>query len=135
VNNAIPVRAFDQTTEEGVGFSLYIPEYAVGMQIRLVGRAKVAPASAKNVVPRLYFRGINDNAAVSAWSVSAYDMNAIVIPTNLYFQYDVQTIALTDLNIAKGRVYQFELTRKTSGVTDNLATDWYLLSAEVGFTL
>jgi hypothetical protein len=131
-NNAIAVRGFNDSTEQGIGFMLMIPDWAGSIKLNFTSRAKVAPGTAKNVVPKLYFRGVLDNGAIDSWS-TGYDLSALVMPTNLYFQVDTQTIAFSTLGITRNRMHQFELTRKVAGVSDNLPSDWYLLSLEVMF--
>ena len=121
----ILVRAFDDTDEEGVGWRRKIPAGAVNIILDFISSAATAPGTAKQVVPRLYVRTHADNTARGAWS-AGLDLTAIAIPTNAYPQYDTQTIALSTLSLTAGNLVQFELTRKNSGVSDNLVGDWWL---------
>lgn len=134
-NVAFVVRAFDDTTEEGVGFSLKVPVGATKMIVSFIGRAKTAPGAAAKVGLNLYYRSIPDNAAISAWS-SVFALTDIDIPTNEYYQYDTQTINLGsgvgELNLTEGTEYQLELTRNPSA-TDDLSGDWYLRVMRVHF--
>ena len=132
-NNAgLMVRLFDDTTEEGIGFSISIPNGAEKIVFDLVSRADTAPGSAKAVVPKVYAREIPDNVAVESWS-SGIDMTAIDIPTNENFQYDHQELDLTTLGLVGGRAAQIELTRNTGAVENTLVGDWALLLVEVLF--
>ena len=61
-------------------------------------------------------------------------MTAIDIPTNEFFHYDSQSIALTTLGLVAGRLAQFEMTRNTGSGSDTLVDDWNLLEVKVSFT-
>lgn len=132
-NNALAVRAFDDTTEEGVGLILQIPEGATNIVFDFVSRAWALPGGAVGVVPKLYVREIPDNAAVESWSAGA-DMTALAFTTNENYQYDNQSIALTTLGLVAGRIAQFEITRNTGAGGDDLSGDWALLLVKVSFT-
>jgi len=131
-DNGLLIREFDDTTEEGVGFVETIPEGATNIIIELKSRAKTAPGAAAAVVPTIYVRDIPDNAVVGAWDAGT-DLTAIALPTNEYFQYDTQTIALTTLGLSAGDVFQFELTRNTGSASDTLSGDWCLLEMILKF--
>ncbi|MEX0930734.1 MAG: hypothetical protein WDZ68_00395, partial [Candidatus Paceibacterota bacterium] len=131
-NNALIVRRFDDTTEEGVGFMLPIPSTATDVIFRFVSRAQTAPGAAQTVQPVLYRRTIPNNASVTSWSVG-FSLNTIGIPTNTNFQYDNQSLALTTLGLAAGTTVQFELTRQGGAAGDTLTGDWCLLQLEVEF--
>jgi hypothetical protein len=132
-NAGLVVRRFDDTTEEGVGFDVYLPVGSTNIIFRFVSRAQTAPGSTQTVRPVLYVREIPDNAAVEAWS-SATLMTTISIPNNANFQYDSQTIALSTLSLVAGRVAQFELTRRGTDGSDSLSGDWVLQTLVVEFT-
>ena len=131
-NAAIVVRAFDDTLEEGVGFILTIPTCACGFTIGFKSKANTAPGSAKTVQTNLYVRTIPNNAVVGAWS-AGLALTAIDIPTNLFFQYDTQTIQLSTLGITPGTLVQFELTRDDVGIGTKLVGDWNLAELSVEF--
>ena len=128
-NAALTVRAFDDTTPEGVGFSAPIPAGATSMVFKFKSRAAAAPGAPTTVTPRLYRRTIPDNLAVTAWS-ALLAMTAIDIPANAFYQYDSQTITLAALGLTAGNQAQFEITRAPGG----LVGDWLLLSLEISFT-
>ena len=129
-NNAgIIVRRFDDTTDEGVGFSVRIPPEATDMTIEFVSRAETAPGGAVTAALDLYRRDFPDDAAPSAWS-GALALTAIDLPTNENWQYDSQTITLATLGLTAGEEVQFELVR--NGGT--LSGDWTLKSITVTFS-
>jgi hypothetical protein len=132
LNNALTVRAFDDTAEEGVGFTLRIPAWATNVTFRTTGRAAAAPGVAASVGPWIYYRNIPDNAAVGAWS-AAVALTVLTIPTNTNFQEDADTRTLTSLSLSPGGLYQFELTRNP-GVAGDLTGDWLLLELSVEFS-
>lgn len=132
-NSALVNRAFDDTTEEGIGFSLHIPVGATDIIFDFKSRAETTPAGAVAVVPKLYVRELPDNGAVESWSAGT-NMTALAFTTNELWQYDSQTIALSTLSLVAGRYAQFELTRVGTNGSDTLVGDWDLLSLEVYFT-
>lgn len=132
LNQALVVRRFDDTVEEGVGFLLPIPTIATSITLRYVSRAQTSPGSPETVQPVLYRRTIPNNAAVTAWSAGLL-LDTIAIPTNTNFQYDNQTITLVTLGLTAGTTVQFELTRQGTAGGDTLTGDWNLLQLEVEF--
>ena len=127
------IRAFSNTTETGVACMCAIPAGATSVTIRIKGRAQTAPGAASVVQPRMYYRNIPNNAAVSAWS-AAQELSNISIPTNATFQYSSQTITLATLGLTAGNLYQFEFTRRVTGVTGtNLASFFYMAELTLEF--
>jgi hypothetical protein len=122
---ALTVRAFSNTVEQGVSCLVSVPVNATTITIRLRGRAQTAPGAASNVQPRVYTRLLPDNATVGAWSAGV-NLSLIAIPTNANFQYYVYTGTLASVNLTAGNLYQFELTRYITGVTSNLASNFYM---------
>ena len=133
VNSAFLVRRFDDTAEEGVGWMLTLPTAVTNITLRVKARANTAPATAKQVILRLYNRQIPDNLAITSWS-AALQLTAIDIPANAFFQYDSQTISLATLGLTAGRTVQFELTRHGANASDTLVGDWNLLELQVEFS-
>jgi hypothetical protein len=129
LNNALIVRRFDDTTEEGVGFTLRTPDTAFAMRIKIKGRAQTAPVAPATVIPLLYWREVVDNAAIGAWS-AAFGLTPLDIPTNTNFQYDGEAILFSTIGFTAGRTVQFELTRNPA---DTLTGDWCLLEIAVEF--
>jgi hypothetical protein len=133
-NNAgLTVRLFDDTTEEGVGFTIEVPADATNIVFDFVGRAETGPGVANTVGLDIYNRGIPDNAAVQAWS-SATQLTDLDIPTNEFFQEDTQTVALATLGVTAGETTQFELVRVAPTGGTDLTGDWAMLLVKVSFT-
>lgn len=133
VNTAIPVRRFDDTTEEGVGFLLFIPANATNVVFNFTHRAQTAPGSTQTVQYSHYRRTINNNSAVSAWSAVA-NFSTFSIPNNTNFQYGSQTISLATLGLTAGTLVQFEITRRGTQGGDTLTGDLDLAELRIGFT-
>jgi len=132
-NNGITIRAFDDTTEEGVGFKVKIPATAANVIFRFFGRAETTDAGVRTVGLQIYEREIPDNAVVTAWS-AGLQLTDIDIPVNEFFQYDEQTLTLAALGVIAGSWHQFELTRVAPSGGTNLVGDWDLLALEVDFS-
>lgn len=133
VNTAIQGRLFDDTTEEGVGMLIEVPTGATNIIIGLRSRAYTADASNLGVVPKIYVRELPDNLVVESWAGTA--LTTITMGTsNLYYQYDSQTIALSTLSMVAGRVAQIELTRDATAGADTLVGDWVLLEVKISFS-
>jgi hypothetical protein len=131
--NAMTVRSFSNTVEQGVAFSVSIPAGATTVTVKTRGRAQTAPGAASVVQPRLYYRRFPNNAAPTAWS-GAQELVNIAIPTNAFFQYASQTIALSTLGLTADNLYQFEYTRRVAGVTGtNLASNFLLAEITLEF--
>jgi hypothetical protein len=132
-NPAFNVRSFSNTTETGVGFMCSIPQGATQVTIRLKGRPATAPTASSVVMFKLYNRLIPSGAAMGMWSGSNLANN--VIPTNAFFQYFNQTLTLSSLGLTAGNLYQFEMTRPTSGFTGtNLAFAFLLAELTLEFS-
>lgn len=133
VNNAIVVRRFDDTTEEGVGGMVTVPTGAVNVTFYFKWRAQTAPGVAVGVVLTYYTRTIPDNAVVTAWS-AAVNFTTLTVPTNANFQYDSQTISLATLGWTVGNLHQFEITRRGTQGGDTLTGDFDLTELILEFT-
>jgi hypothetical protein len=132
-NDALTVRAFDDTAEEGVGFKLTIPTGVTNMTLRMRYRAATAPTILTlAAVMRLHRRSIAANTAVTAWTITT--LNNLSFPANATYQYTTQTISLSSLSLTAGNFVQFELTRQGSATADTLTGDLYLLELIVDFT-
>ncbi len=132
-NNALIIRAFDDTTEEGTGWLLELPSAATGMIFYFRSRAFTAPVGARQVVPALYTRQIPNNSAPTAWS-SRYVLTPIDITTSSgVFFYDSQSIPFATLGLTAGNIVQFELTRYSAHASDTLVGDWFLLELKIVF--
>jgi hypothetical protein len=125
-NAALVVRRFDDTIEEGAGFQAYLPIGATSLKISFKSRAQTAPAGTRSVGVKLYYRRLQDNTAIAAWS--SLVLADISIPTSLLFQDDTQTILFASFApvLVADSYYQFELTRRLPAAGTNLVGDWDL---------
>lgn len=131
---SLNVRSFSNTVEQGVACTLSIPPGMTNVTFKFRGRPTTAPGAASVVQPRLCHRRLPNNAAVAAWS-AAQELANIVIPTNANFQYATQTVALSALGLVADSLYQFEFTRRVTGVTGtNLANAFLLAELTVEFS-
>ena len=123
--SSMSIRAFSNTIEQGVSCLFSIPANATLVNIIIKGRAQTAPAASSNVQPRIYTRLLPNNSAVGTWA-AGINLTTIAIPTNAYFQYYTYTATLASLGLTAGNLYQFELTRYNTGVTNNLTSGFYM---------
>ncbi len=131
---SIKLRGFDASSEEGVGFMIYLPSTAANFTLRCKARALSPPGSPQVVRIKLYHRRIPDNAAIPG-SWSSYNGWAnIDIPANGNYQYDVETVSFATLGLTAGNLYLFELTRDAANAADTLTGDWGLIYLEVELT-
>jgi hypothetical protein len=131
---SLNVRSFSNTTEQGVACLVSIPSNATQMILKFRGRAQTAPGVASVVQPRLYYRSLPNNTAVGAWS-AAQELNNIPIPTNANFQYASQTYTLASLGLSADTLYQFEFTRRVTGVVGtNLAANFLMAELTIEFS-
>lgn len=131
--NSMTVRTFSNTVEQGVAFMCSVPPGCTQATFKFRGRAAVAQGAASVVQPRLYLRQIPNNSAVGAWS-AANELANIAIPANANFQYATQSVTFATLGMTADRLYQFELTRRVTGVVGtNLATTFNLAEVTVEF--
>lgn len=137
-NNALNVRQFSNTAEQGVGFLMTVPTGATQCTITYKGHAQVAGAGAAVAVQlQFYTRAVaaSTPAAVSAWSAATTLTTQSVPTANIFWQTYTQTIALASFSTAlvAGQLYQFELTRNV-GVANNLAQNWLLGELTIAFS-
>lgn len=132
-NSGLSVRMFDDATEEGVGCTISVPSGMTDVKIKIRSRAETAPGAARTVGVKLYNRGIPDNGAVESWTAGTA-LSDVDIPTNEYFQYDEQTIALSTLGVTAGETTQFEFTRVNPQAGTELTGDWNLLELGLEFS-
>lgn len=136
VNNALTIRAHDDTDEEGIGLPWLVPPAgATKVKVFQVSRAEAGDVAVRTVGRKWYYRKIPDNAAVSGTWAGAGDGSKILDDVSLpatdeFFQYDEQTLTLaSDFTpaIVPGDLYQFEFTRVAPAGGTNLPGDWNLL--------
>lgn len=128
LNDALPVRLFDASVEEGVGFLLRPPDSTGSLTLKFQSRAQLTGGG--NVVYRIYTREIQDGAAVSAWS-AAFDLSVFAFVANTSWQENTEVVTMAALGLTAGKLYQFEITRKVTGVASPLAGDVALLALEI----
>ena len=129
---SLNVRAFSNTVEQGVGFTCSVPSGATQATIRLKGRAATAQAASSVVMFKMYNRLIPNNGAIGNW----YNVNLAnnVVPNSALFQYYTQVVPLSSIGLVAGNLYQFEITRPTSGFTGtNLAAAFLLVEVTLEF--
>ena len=133
-NNAgLTVRLFDDTTEEGVGFQILVPDGGVNIILRSIFRAEVLPPANRTIGLNLYQRRMPDNAVVTAWS-AGLQLDDVAVTTNEFFIYFEQIITFAALGLVADEVTQFELTRIAPVAGTNLVGDWDLLELSVRFS-
>jgi len=127
-----PIRAFDDTTAEGISFMLSVPAFATNLTITIRAR-RSSGAGAAGVVMSLYSRDHPNNAAVAAWS-AATALTTFTVLTNTNYAYYTQTISLATLGVTAGNLYNWELTRTPTAGGDTLTVDWYVAEVIMEFS-
>lgn len=126
-NNAFNVAAMDDTAEEGVGGTFYVPTNATRLVLNFVHRAAANQTGAQTVDYRFRFREITDNGAIGSWTI--VDMTEMTIPNaDTNFHYETVNLLLSTISMTAGAYHQFELTRytTTAGGSDTVTGDMYL---------
>ena len=139
-NNALNVRAFDVTAEEGIGFIVRVPAGATNMAITLLSRAKAGEAGVRTVGTKLYFRKIPEGAAISGTWAGGDDGSKVLddlsfpATTEFYEKDALTALVLATEGIIADQTYQFEFTRIDPSAGTELGDDWYLLEMQVEFS-
>ncbi len=126
----LKVLAYDDTVEEGRGFDAFVPTGVVSFRITFVSRRRTSTGGATAVKPELHRKKYPDNAAPDS-SFTGIGGSGIFTkldyPASVeHYQYDTQTITISDLGITANNFYNFELTRNVGHADDNTIGDWYL---------
>ena len=132
-NAALTVRTFDDTAEEGVGLTVYVPPATTTLTLAIVGKAATAPATAKAVITKLYSRVIGNNVAVASWSAGTV-LTTLNIPANAFYQTFQISASIGSLGLTAGLTAQLELTRAGSNALDTLVGDFHMLNMSVSFS-
>ena len=132
-NASLSVRAFDDTAEEGIGCTVYIPPSVSNITFKITGKAATAPTGSASAIMRVYGRAIPSGAAVGAWSSSS-QMTSLDMSTNVYYQDFTRTVSLASLGLTAGTNAQLEITRYGASAADTLIGDFQILSATVSFS-
>jgi hypothetical protein len=131
-NAGLIVRAFDDTAEEGVGNFIEIPSGALNLHLEVKYRAASSPGSLKGIVPKLYFRRIQDGSATGAWNagitMSRFEMS------DATWTYGTLSDSLSTLGMVAGNLYQIEYTRNGADGSDDLAGDFLVLYLTIRFS-
>jgi hypothetical protein len=114
----LKVVQFDASTEQGRGFPLWIPEGATLVLLDYWLAAAAAPTAPNDKV-QLFWRRKEyaSNVAPTAWS-TAFALAVQTMPANTRLQRFQETYLLSTLSLATGNLYNIEITRRTSGVTN-----------------
>lgn len=131
-NSGLSVRAFDDTTEEGVGFMFTIPTGVTSVTFTFKARLGSTQSTSRGLVMKLYKRSIGNNSSVSGWS--SVVLNTMTFSNTTNFQYFSSTYSLSSLNLTAGTLYQFELTRTGTAGADTITGDVRLLEFGALFT-
>ncbi len=123
LNDSIKVRRFDDSTERGVGFFLFVPAGSLILSIDIVNRAQTAPGASSIVKLLWRARAIPDGAAVGSWNTPVA-LDDIVIPTDNFFRTVNQVNTVAALGLVQDTLYQIEITRTSTGNT--LSGNWLL---------
>lgn len=136
INAGITIRAFDDTTEEGIGYSYTVPDWATRGKFLYISR----PASAVDgdVVSQFYFRNLNaatengSGAFWSNWTPPVTASSPLEMTADQGWRFDEATPDLRLLGLAGEEiVLQVELTRDTDNSADTLVGDWYLYQLQI----
>ncbi len=133
-DNALTVRAFDDTAQEAVGLQFKLPDNATQLTIQWISRAETTPGGAVVAKPELFFHDIPDNAAVPGNPWSSFSMNDTDLTTNEFFQYDSQTITFSTLSLTAGEYVQMEFARDPGHANDDLVGDWIIFAINISFS-
>jgi hypothetical protein len=133
LNTGLLCRAFDDTSEEGIGFTVMVPSGSSNVVVYTTSRAATAPAgfSTFSGAYKLYGRRLPNNASPTAWSGFALGVHQF---SGTYYQYYSGSLSLAGLNGVGGLLNQFELTRDATIAGDNLTGDLYMTYLMMEFT-
>ena len=128
-HNAIPIRAHDDSTEEGVLFPAIIVPATGFTQLKITVWSKTASATSGvlvNVGRRFYERAaVGDSTALTAWS-AAVALSDVVFPvgaTSINFLKTEQTLTLAALGLVAANAHQIAMSRNP-GVANDVVGDW-----------
>jgi len=120
------VRAYVDSGETSIGFSLKIPAGVTTMVMRMPGRAGDAPAAPGQVVMRLHAR-----VGVGAW-IGPTALGVLAVPNDLAQSWSFST-TLAGLGLGAGNDAQFILSRNPGSASDTLVGRWFLYELGVNF--
>lgn len=120
-NLAMLVRAFDDSTDEGVGFPLFIPAGVTSINVTYKGRPSASSSSSVNF--RVAGRLVPNNASMPAWNANMYTQT-LTMNGNANYATWTGSFTLASASITAGETYLFELFRR--GGADGLTGDFFL---------
>ncbi len=123
LNDSIPIREYDDNTEEAVGFFLFVPAGSLILSIDLVNRAQTAPVSSSIVKLLWRARAIPNGLAIGSWNAPV-PLDDLVIPTDNFFRTVNQTKTVAALGLVQDTLYQIQISRTSVGNT--LSGNWLL---------
>lgn len=133
VRSAEVVRRFDATLEEGVGFTLRLPAGTASLILKILAWPETAPAAARTVGLKLYYKRLQDGVAIpAAWDSHVLaDFNISTATRNVEEQE--YTILYSDpaVDLVADNEYHFELTRINPTGGTELVGDFDLRSIQV----
>jgi hypothetical protein len=129
VNAAVLIRRFDDTTQEGVGWTVQIPSTATQVTFTFMAKAQSSPAGTRTVGLALKKREVPNNASLGSWTSTT--LTDLSFPTNVTFQKSSQTVSLATLSLTAGSIYQLELVRQGPSAGTNLTGDMGLFMLNV----
>jgi hypothetical protein len=121
LNNAMPIRKFDDTLEQGIGFFVHVPITSyTNYYLDIIYRAQTAPGAPVAAVLKVYTRRVNINVAMGAWSAGTL-LAPLSIPANAFWQSPATaTLSFAGFNLSSGQTTQFCITRVGTDAGDTL---------------
>jgi len=117
-------RAFDDTTEEGIGFRIFIPEGASNVEITyIIKQYDEENMCSANVRLNIYTKPMPDGA----WSIASRHTLTVDGKWKIY------TKTLNQLGLKGNTSYQFEITRDAQSSDDTLVGDLLLSEIRLKF--
>jgi phage-related tail fiber protein len=132
VNAAFTVARFDDTTEEGRGLRINVPQRAIDIALTFCSRAQTAPAGARTVGLKWYIKSVPDGTAISG-SYTSVVLSDVAISNDANFRYATQSYSLSALGLTPGLTHLVELTRINPTAGTELVGDWTLYEILVRF--
>ena len=124
---------FNDTTEQGRGFNIYVPVGALNITFRFYYRAQTAPPATRTAGLKVYFRAITSNVATPAWSNKVLT-NLTLSNLNTNWQLTTQTYTLASFGISADTMYKCEITRPAPTSGTNLVGDLTMWWMQVEFS-
>jgi hypothetical protein len=125
-NNSMLVRTFDDSTEEGVGFGLYLDSDYDNFNYTITTRSAIGTGF---VEWKIYYREIPNGSALGSWNT----LDTVVLNyNNTDYIYLNQNVDISGLN--RDLFYQFQLTRNGAGASDTKTGDAFIYAMKIELT-